>query len=72
MTADIRTAAFGGKRNAKQVLADALGEADKIEAVVVCAKYKDGVVSYAWSDGDALILMGLAASAVQDIANETR
>jgi hypothetical protein len=70
MTADIRTAAFGGKRNAKQVLADALGEADSIEAVVVCAKYKDGIVRYAWSDGDMLLLMGLAASAVHELATD--
>jgi hypothetical protein len=69
MTAEIRTALFGGKRNPKQVLADALGESDKMEAVVVCAKYKDGIIRYAWSDGDLLTMIGLAALAVRDIAN---
>lgn len=69
MTAEIRTAAFGGKRNPKQVLADSLGESEKMEAVLVCARYKDGVIRYAWSDGELLVLCGLAALAIRDLSD---
>jgi len=67
VTADIRSAAFGGKRNPRQVLADALGEADKLEAIVICVRYTDGAVRFAWNDYDAMTLCGLAASAVEKI-----
>ena len=70
MTAEIRSAAFGGKRNARQVLADALGEAEKLEAVLVCVRYTDGTVKFAWNDYDAMVLCGLAASAIGNINDE--
>jgi hypothetical protein len=72
MTAEILSAAFGGKRNPKQVLADALGEAEKIEAVLICVRYSDGAVRFAWNDFDAMVLVGLAATAIDDINNHQR
>ena len=70
MTAEIKSASFGGKRNPKQVLADSLGKADAFERVVVVAEYKDGAIVAGWSDGEKLKHIGMLRFAEFDLLRQ--
>lgn len=69
---NVKTAAFGGSLSPKQVLLDALNEAEKLETIIICAKYKNGNIEYAWSKHDPTSLIGLASLAALRIDEALR
>lgn len=56
---DLKTAAFGDRRNAKQTLIEALDFADGAKAAVVVLIHEDDTVAASWSDSSMLTRVGM-------------
>jgi len=70
MTEKLSTAAFGNKRNAKQLLIDALKHMDGADLCVLIWRSGDKLVETAWSDGNLTERVGMLEIAkVQMIEN---
>ncbi len=57
--AKIATAAFGGKHTPRQVLLDALEDADTFKCCVLVCVDDEDYVNAGWSDGSMLKRMGM-------------
>jgi hypothetical protein len=59
MSDNLATAAFGDKRNPKQLLIDALPKMGEAEVAMIVYRDQDGLVQTAWSDGPLTERVGL-------------
>ena len=66
----ITAGSFGGKRTPRQVLAEAIGNADDIRVCVIIYCTNDDFIHTTWSDGDSLLRIGLMHHASQ-VMSET-
>ena len=67
---NLKTAAFGNKRNAKQTLIDALPDMERAQCVVIVWVDENDVVRTSWADGGMLRRVGMCEVAKMQMIDD--